>query len=993
MTGLINEQFKAELNRMEMLSLEGETSSLYFVADKENTKDPHIRIALEEAEGYEAKAVFFRIFPEDPKRSPLPQVFIYHDTALTSDKQSSYAEKHRRLWNAGIVPLMFILTTSEVKILNCRLAPDIDKATNEPDFTPFHSLEKILIANRSFAAREIASGTLWENPKFKNDFALENTAYYKLLSYLKAFREKLVAQKKLTKPVINRLLVMAILVKYLNDRRDSKGNRVFQDGFFCQFSISNTSDLASLFREQGSCIRLFDHLSVHFNGRIFELAAFERIELETADLSLIADFLEGTRDPSGQGLFWPLYSFDDLPVELISNIYEEFLAKEDEDNGKGVVYTPPMLVDFLLDQCLPLKRESLDWKILDPACGSGVFLVGAFKRLIHCWRIANDWKQPTHRNLQKILINNIFGLDKAPEAVLVTAFSLCVALCDELEPLVIWNELKFDDLRRSNLQAKDFFEIVESGEFDNHFNLIVGNPPFVKELTTEAAKRLAEKRRFGAPKLPGNQLALLFLEQAHTVCKQDGIVCLIQPAGPLLYNVNSHNFRKYCFTLYNVHSIFDFTALERVLFKAQVASAAVLAYKNTTHSDRLLHITFRRTKVIKEKILLEVDPYDLHWVSYEDYCNNPYVWKTNLLGGGRLHRLVKRFSEIPSFKEYLDDKQKKHGWIVGEGFKRGNSERIARLQSLIAADELSESEATELEGLKKSYKKAPYLTDKPYLPASGLLANGIDETQIDLLDQTFFDRPRSPEIYSPPHVLIREKVDQGKIPAVYMDRYLTFEREIFAIHASDEYRNELECLAKALNESSLPVFLASVFSGRYLVSRATALLKSDILSMPFASPNTPAFDHKTSFWEQALIEDVLNCTIEFCSKGEGAQAVKPIKRKNLSAFGEMFCDVLNPVYKQFRPLQPIFFGAFICYPFCYGDAPQFILPEESKIVPYFNELLNHQQTSRLFVNRILRIYEQNVIFMVKPNQKRYWLRSIALRDADETLIDLLEQGY
>ena len=162
--------------------------------------------------------------------------------------------------------------------------------------------------------------------------------------------------------------------KYLNDRIDSAGNRVFQPGFFSQISRANADDLATLFREPGSCVKLFDELSKHFNGRIFELRENERAELAQANLSPVADFLQGDQEPSGQGLFWPLYSFDDLPVELISNIYEEFLAKKDKENSKGVVYTPPMLVEFLLDQCLPISPDTLKWKIFDPACGSGVFL-------------------------------------------------------------------------------------------------------------------------------------------------------------------------------------------------------------------------------------------------------------------------------------------------------------------------------------------------------------------------------------------------------------------------------------------------------------------------------------------------------------------------------------------------------------------------------------------------------------------------------------------
>ncbi|MCI5125487.1 MAG: hypothetical protein D3925_13680, partial [Candidatus Electrothrix sp. AR5] len=179
MNGSNEDIFREELNRMEMLRPDGELSSLYFVQDKEQT-EPRIRIALEQAERYQANAVFFRVFPAGDNRSPIPQIYIYHDTALSLD-QTKYAELHRRLWNAGIPPLVFILTASQVKVLNCRQEPTIDPDSKRPVFTPFSKLEKQLDIERAFAAREIAAGTLWENPTFKNDFVLEKTAYFKLL--------------------------------------------------------------------------------------------------------------------------------------------------------------------------------------------------------------------------------------------------------------------------------------------------------------------------------------------------------------------------------------------------------------------------------------------------------------------------------------------------------------------------------------------------------------------------------------------------------------------------------------------------------------------------------------------------------------------------------------------------------------------------------------------------------------------------------------------
>lgn len=992
MSVFIEDNFKNELNRVDMLRPEGEPTSLYFVTDKRKIKNPHIRIALEQAESYEADAIFFRMFPAGDNRSPIPQVYLYNKTTLSLDKPR-FAEIHRRLWNAGIVPLMFIFTAGEIKVLNCRQEPEVDKDTQEPVYRPFHALEKLITADQAFASREISAGTLWENPKFKNDFVLEKTAYYKLLSYLKAFRVRLVEQKKLTKPVINRLLVMSILVKYLNDRQDSKGNRVFQEEFFYQFSHSNARDLASLFREPGGCIRLFEYLSRRFNGRIFELSESEREALEKADLSPIADFLEGTRDPAGQGLFWPLYSFEDLPVELISNIYEEFLAKQDKENSKGVVYTPPMLVDFLLNQCLPLDPKSLDWKILDPACGSGVFLVGAFKRLIQCWRIANDWKTPTHLDLQGILKNNLYGFDKAPEAVLITAFSLCVALCDELEPLVIWNELRFDDLRNRNLQAKDFFEVVESGEFDNYFDLVIGNPPFESPLTTNAAERVEIVSARKRPSLPDKQLALLFLEQSFQLVKDNAEVCLIQPAGPLLYNGNALPFRGYLFDKYDINCVFDFTALEGALFKAKVAAAAVIGYKSPSSTNNVLHVTFRRTKAIKEKLLFELDPYDFHWIDRKAVLRKKIVWKANLLGGGRLHRMLERlFTEVPTLGEYLEQKREHEGWQFGEGYSVGCGSYLNKLPN---AKDLIGSFPKELKRqfkLKRTPKIAPWITGKKCVPPEALTSSGIDQSMTIPCRDFFFEEPRrtTRPIFSPPHVLIREKIDGLAIPSIFSKEELVFTNQIVGVYAPDNEQIHLQVLAERLNESKLYGILAILVSGRILVGRSNSLYASDILALPYPDDMQ---DIDLNFWEQALVEDIGNYLVDFRRKGEKASVLNKVNDSDLLKFGEMYCRILNPVYKQFRPMQPLRFGSFVCYPICYGDAPQIDLPETDNVTPYLEQLLHRQHGSRLFVNRILRLYEENVIFMIKPDQKRYWLSSVALRDADETLVDLLKQGY
>jgi hypothetical protein len=295
-------------------------------------------------------------------------------------------------------------------------------------------------------------------------------------------------------------------------------------------------------------------------------------------------------------------------------------------------------------------------------------------------------------------------------------------------------------------------------------------------------------------------------------------------------------------------------------------------------------------------------------------------------------------------------------------------------------------------GLKRTPELAPWITGKNDVPPTALTSEGINWKIVEPVNKLFYEEPRRTTqlIFSPPHVLIREKVDGLNIPAAFSNKELVFTNQIIGVYAPENEKTHLKVLAERLNDSNLFGMLAVLVSGRILISRSNSLYKSDIIALPYPDESQ---DLILNFWEQALVKDIADYLIDFRRKGEHAAVLSKADESDLQNFGKMYCDILNPVYKEFRPLQPIMLGSFICYPFCYGDEPQIELPKnKEKVISCLDELLHRHHSSRLFINRILRLYEQNVIFMIKPNQKRYWLRSIALRDADETLIDLLEQG-
>lgn len=90
---------------------------------------------------------------------------------------------------------------------------------------------------------------------------------------------------------------------------------------------------------------------------------------------------------------------------------KSFLGEDKQE--KGLFYTPSHLTKLLIDECIPLKKYKelnlKNFKVLDPACGSGIFLVVAFKRLVQIWRLQNEMKFPDITDLKLVMVGRNSG--------------------------------------------------------------------------------------------------------------------------------------------------------------------------------------------------------------------------------------------------------------------------------------------------------------------------------------------------------------------------------------------------------------------------------------------------------------------------------------------------------------------------------------------------------------------------------------------------------
>lgn len=966
---------------------------LYFVKEKDSyICEPSIWFQLEQAELYHADAVFFKKSIRDNEY--ISQIYIYDRTNLSFANPVDLIEIHKKVWTGGEVPLVCVFSKTEIKIL------DTTKPLKESlknSFEPVYLVENLKdiakgheIFNEHFA-QKLKSGTYWDNSNV--DF-YKNSSYSQLTTLLRRVIDKFIDESGLknNKDVVQKLIIQCILVKYLEERRDIDNNTVFPPSFFQKYGGSaQFSDVL----KKGLAFEFFADLNTnHFNGGIFKWDDAQKVLFKGKQnaFNYLAEVLRGYVSASGQQLiefednFSRLYAFNYIPVELISRLYEEFIIKENKkriqeseasDGSKtkndGVAYTPSHLVKLLVNEAMPLSEipENLDdFKVLDPACGSAIFLVVAFKRLVQWWRQKNHYEKPELQPLMKLL-SSVYGVDLDPKAVQISIFSLCIALCDELSPKEIWDNLKFDNLEGQTVFRDDFFdwkkEWLKKGD-DWKFNIVIGNPPFIRGGIDKTLNTWRVNKEY-VVEIPQNQIALRFLCDSFSLLKENGLSCLIVKSLPLLYS-SSANSKEYLRALtlqFHIEQIFDFTPLARngVLWDGvDVDSAAIFVTNSKPNYNRnILHAIFRRTKANKERIYFEIDKYDLHFVSRHEVYENPYIFKINLLGGGRIKNLVYRLMQLKN----LFDSKDEYGIEIEEGFE-------------ISAG---------------GNNNPNFLYEIPTLPSKHLKDNGISIEYKDfpMIEKTVkFSKSSKEIIFRHPNILIKENIN---LSIIFNNKYdFTYPRKIIGIASKDKDNPSLPLLYDILIKNrDLYRFFIAATSAQVFVLKNSALYFEDIKRLPIT-------DNSFNFSpiEKNIVTDVLEYTQYFIRRPETAEALKPLKdiEKEILFYGNEFSRAINELYaddvSSFKLTDIVNFekenliGALFTY-----DARQNIIPQfqtEGEITQ-IDGLVNFDIDDCLSVTRIIQYYAPNKVLFVKPNQKRYWLASIAYRDADSVFADIL----
>jgi len=950
-----------------------EDDCLYLTENKKELPDPQIQFHIEKAKELNASAVYLR---RQLNGSYKPQVYLFDftDRGFNEANESEIADIQTNIWSSGEAPLACVFHNTSIQIIDC--TKHITK-----NYKPEYLVKDLKLVgkvsdlyNNQFAIK-IKSGVFWEQEELKNKFKFQNSAYDKLIDNIRFVANKLTKEfKNVSTEIVNKIIVQAILIKYLEERIDDNGNKLLSNKYFQKYN--KASSFNDVLKQQGKFVELLSDLNKDFNGNVFKWEAEEEEQLKVLNLTIVADLLatDKTNINSTQlelGFSdWRYFEFKLIPVELISRLYEEFLGEDKQE--KGLYYTPSHLAKLLVDECIPLKKfkdfDLKNYTILDPACGSGIFLVVAFKRLVQIWRLQNNMSAPDIDDLKSIL-KNIYGVDKEEQAVRLASFSLSLALCNELNPVKILNQLRFDDLTKSNLVHSDFFECtsLENKKFD----LLIGNPPFVRGAISNYSNIWELENN--KVKIPQGQIALKFLSESFSFLKDNGLVCLIIKSSGLLYNSTSNDYKKALFSNYNTVQILDFTALARnkSLWDngADVASAAIfIRNEKPDFSKNILHLTFRRTRATKERIVFEIDDYDLHFVNRQTAINNEFIWKNNLLGGGRIKNIVEKVQELPILKDFIAENNS----IIEEGFEIGSKQNLT----------------------------PEYIYEIPFLPTEAINENEIGyDLLTEMSKSTKFSKVPPEASFIAPNLIIWENIGENRFPIFYNEISFSFKRRLLSIKSL----NNDTALLKEIYDSfekyyNFYKFYFLATSSETLINRNNTFLLKDFKSLPF-------IEEKFSFsdFDLKVISDSLEFQQDFFIHGEKSKALQQIKQNKLkevlSNYGTEFSKALNTIYEEnnrkFRLSDVIQLeNSLIATVFKYDS--ENVEPKFSKDLSELNidGLTTNEISAHLSVNRIIKLYPQkDTIVFVKPNQYRYWLSLTAYRDADKCFSDFSNAGF
>jgi len=635
--------------------------------------------------------------------------------AKGTDKPEDIFQAKRYGWNTTSVNIAVLTDFKSFKVFDTTIKPGL----KQPLLGLIFQLTFEKLSNTDFdqlwlfSKEKVVSGSLDQlSSKDPSAKRLRIPVDAALIDQLTIWREELAKDVYKHNPeitvrelndAVQRLLDRLVFMRLLEDRKI--------------IDFKTLKEIADTWKEgrhrdiQAQLNLLFKQLNNDFNGEIFKDHTCEKISYDSAVMAEIIDGLYPPKSP---------YNFAVIGVELLGTIYEKYLGKtirltekrvkvEEKPEVRkagGVFYTPKWVVSYIVENTVgkliegksPSQIESIH--VLDPACGSGSFLIEAVNRLFE-YHLKYYESYPREAKLGElfpnvvvsydedgtsisrlsiykkgeILKNNIFGVDLDPQAVEVTMMSLYIKILEGERALPHNKELLpslSNNIRSGNsLIGYDFFEQKKLGEdFDRErvnpfdwnskstgfgrilsdkkgFDVVIGNPPYVRSiLLREEPKTWEYYRTHYKTAFKEFDIYMCFLEKAYSLLAPDGRLGFIMP-NKWLHAGMGEAARNFFKTNQAVEALVNFGSFQ--VF-SEVTTYTMLIFLRKRQNEAIQIFNYTGSADAKNVILNFGDKasWQKGLINYVSLGAAPWNLVT-----GEAHNILEKLRELPKFGDYF----------------------------------------------------------------------------------------------------------------------------------------------------------------------------------------------------------------------------------------------------------------------------------------------------------------------------------------------------
>jgi len=362
--------------------------------------------------------------------------------------------------------------------------------------------------------------------------------------------------------------------------------------------------------------KIFSKYNDIYNSGLFAIAKdndCDKITINGEIIKKLTQYLYESRD----GKY--IYNFDWIDADILGQVYEQYLGKllAQTKSGKakltngqahrkeqGIYYTPTYIVDYIVKNTVGellknTKIKAKEIKVLDPACGSGSFLIKTFDYLYNNISSGKDSKQYRIDSQGKysikteILKNNIYGVDLDNKAVEITKLNLLLKgaeknrkLPEEIDHHIRHGNSLIDD---ESIVGLDAFKWI--GDFkEKSFNVVIGNPPYGAELNEKEREYISNRYKYSSS---NKNSALVFIEKSLELLNTKGYFGMIVPksiAYSQLWKPGRELIKEHLVKVVDVSKAFEDVLLEQIIIILNIMTKSKSYTLQDISSDETIDI-------------------------------------------------------------------------------------------------------------------------------------------------------------------------------------------------------------------------------------------------------------------------------------------------------------------------------------------------------------------------------------------------------------------